>query len=64
MGEYHSMSESPLYKSTVLMSISNNKSDITNETHDEVNVQSINSEVVSSQLRLTASLSGVSTRSG
>jgi hypothetical protein len=34
---------------TVLMSISNNKSEITNEAHDEVNIRSINSEVASSQ---------------
>jgi hypothetical protein len=34
---------------TVLISISNNKSEITNETHDEVNIRSINNEVASSQ---------------
>jgi hypothetical protein len=45
---YENLSDFPLHKSTVLMSISSNKSEIPNETHDEVNIRSINSEVASS----------------
>jgi hypothetical protein len=47
--DHQSISESPLHISTVMMFITNNKYEITNETHDEVNIRSINSEVASSQ---------------
>jgi hypothetical protein len=46
---HETISKSPLKKSTVLMSISNNNSEVTNETHDEVNIRSIDSEVASPQ---------------
>jgi hypothetical protein len=46
---YEVLSESPLHKLTVLMSIANNKSEITNETHNDVNIRSIKSEVALSQ---------------
>jgi hypothetical protein len=46
---YETLSESLSNKSTILMFISNNKSEITIGTYDEVNIRMINSKVASSQ---------------
>jgi hypothetical protein len=48
LGNRQNIPKSLLYESTILMSNSYSKSEITNETH-EVNIRSINSEVALSQ---------------
>jgi hypothetical protein len=53
---YETLSESLLHKSAVVVSSSNNKSEIRNKTLGEVNIMSINSEVAPSQ-RYVRSLS-------
>jgi hypothetical protein len=49
LGVHQSISESVIHKSTVLMSTSNNKSEITNETYDKVYIRSINNKAATSQ---------------